>query len=60
LPFCRDRQRAGALLAAVLGFAAPPEPSISAAKAVLLADNFLQKQQKQREHRFKSALLRRK
>src|SRR6266699_2830178 len=47
----RDRQRAGAPLAAVLVLAAPPKPRISAAKARSLADNFLQKQRKQRKYR---------
>jgi hypothetical protein len=37
-----------ALLAAVLWSAAPPALRISAAKAMSIADNFLQKQQKQR------------
>ena len=40
-----------ALLAAVLCSAAPPALRISAAKAMSIADNFLQKQQKQRGYR---------
>jgi hypothetical protein len=40
-----------ALLPAVLCSAAPPALRISAAKAMSIADNFLQKQQKQRGYR---------
>jgi hypothetical protein len=49
---CRFLQRFGDPLRAVLCFAIPSAPQVFCGFAIAFADNFLQKQQKQRERRF--------
>src|SRR5438132_3606594 len=46
---CSGRDRRHPLSSLLFSCAVPLEPRVSAAKVMLLADNFLQKQQKQRE-----------